>query len=160
MFSEPRRQKGLSLIEIAMVIILSVFFISGGVYVISLFKVFAQSYVTASDMNSIRSIIDNADIKYAQGSNKDASSITNEQRYNKYKVYFGGDGYTLISSSTPVSEDIFFITCYLAKYNCVWIVGNKAQHMSEVLPPVVLSELGFSYQYQGGGVTGILFKRY
>ncbi|MBC8924727.1 hypothetical protein IAI17_43760, partial [Escherichia coli] len=57
MIFEGRQQKGKSLIEIAMVIILSVLFISGGSYIMTLFKTFSQSCVVATDMNSIRSII-------------------------------------------------------------------------------------------------------
>ncbi|HBN2126684.1 TPA: bundle-forming pilus minor pilin BfpK, partial [Escherichia coli] len=64
MIFEGRQQKGLSLIEIAMVIILSVVFISGGSYIISLFKVFAQSCVVATDMNSVRNIIVSSDVEY------------------------------------------------------------------------------------------------
>ncbi len=158
---EGRQQKGQSLIEIAMVIVLSVLFISGGSYVISLFKVFAQSCVVATDMNSIRSVIASSDIEY-KDKKYDASSIINDNRFNKYQVYFGDDGYTLISGSFPVSTDVFFITCYLAKYNCVWILNknNKiyAKHMSAVLPLELLSAYGINYSGESG-VTGLLFKR-
>ncbi|PJI56685.1 bundle-forming pilus minor pilin BfpK [Escherichia coli] len=162
MIFEERQQKGLSLIETAMVIILSVVFISGGSYIISLFKVFAQSCVVATDMNSVRNIIVSSDVEYKTGK-YDASSITNDDRFNKYQVYFGNDGYTLISGNSPVSMDVFFITCYLAKYNCVWILNtnNKiyAKHMSAVLPLELLSAYGLNYSGDSG-VTGLLFKRY
>lgn len=108
MIFEGRQQKGLSLIEIAMVIILSVVFISGGSYIISLFKVFAQSCVVATDMNSVRNIIISSDVEYKTGK-YDVSSITNDNRFNKYQVYFGNDGYTLISGSSPVSVDVFLL---------------------------------------------------
>lgn len=162
MIFEGRQQKGQSLIEIAMVIILSILFISGGSYIMTLFKTFAQSCVVATDMNSIRSIIASSTVKY-KDKKYDASIITNNNRFNKYQVYFGDDGYTLISGGSPVEIDEFYITCYLAKYNCVWIINQNnnlyAKHMSAVLSPELLSTYGISYSGDSG-VTGLLFKRY
>ncbi len=162
MIFERCQQKGQSLIEIAMVIVLSVIFISGGGYLISLFKVFAQSCVVATDMNSIRSVISGSDVEY-KDEKYDASFIINDNRFDKYHVYFGSNGYTLISGSSPVSMDVFYITCYLAKYNCVWLIkqNNKTyvKHMSTVFPPELLSAYGINYSGDSG-VTGLLFKRY
>lgn len=158
MTSKYIRQRGTSLIEVSMVIILSVFFISAGVYVLSLFKVFAQSYTTASEMNSIRSIINNSDVEYTTGSVYDASEITGDEKLNKYTVYFGDDDYALISGNTTVSMDVFYITCYLAKNNCGWIVNNKLKHMSAVLPSESLATYGIDFSGTSY-VLGILFRR-
>ncbi len=162
MIFEGRQQKGQSLIEIAMVIVLSVLFISGGSYVLSLFKVFVQSYVAATDMNSIRSVITSSDVEF-KDKKYDASSIINDNRFSEYQVYFGNDGYTLISGSSTVNTDVFYITCYLAKYNCVFIFSQNnniyAKHMSTVLPSELLSTYGINYS-GNSGVLGLLFKRY
>ncbi|HCB9839975.1 TPA: hypothetical protein M2Q89_004859 [Escherichia coli] len=158
MISESLWQKGYSLIEVAMVLILSVWFVSGGAYVVALLQTFTQSYSIARDVNYIRDIINQSTSKFQSGSVYGAPYITGDTQLDGYSVYFGDDDYTLISGDSAVKKDVFYITCYFAKYNCVLIVDGKTESMSGVLPVESLSNYGINFN-GGNNVIGILFKR-
>ncbi len=156
--------KGVSLIEICIVMILSLFFISGTVYALSLAERVSKAKEIAYDLIDIRDNLNASKLNYPNGVRLSAVDFINDkEKGNNYDIFFGRDGFTLILSTKQDytwTLDFAYIVCVFLGKDCIYTSGSNIKYMSPLIAQKKLSDYNFS-DIPGDikSTSGILFKR-
>ena len=158
------KSKGVSLIEICIVMILSLFFISGTSYALSLAERVSKAKEMAYDLIDIRDNLNASKISYPEGKSLSAVDFINDkEKGNNYNVFFGRDGFTMILSTKQDyawTLDFAYMVCVFIEKNCIYTSGSKIKYMSPLKAQKELSDYNFP-EIPGNikFTSGILFKR-
>lgn len=139
------RQRGVGIIEVCLVLIISLLFISITAYVLHLTKVFSEAREVANDLRSIQQSVE-----------KDGENLTGVTGYEVLKE----NGYFLIieNNGKISSIDKVFIVCTFVKDSCGYVNKNKMKYISVLRPEVSLQLLGFGSLNPEGIRVAILFR--
>lgn len=136
------KQNGISIIEVCMILISSLFFIYISSYVLHLSKTFNAARNVANDLRLMREQI---------------------EIYNKinekpgYKIH-KRDGYYLIMGEREKKIDEILMICMLVKDSCGYVIGNKMKYVSFLRAGVSLADIGISLTAPGTVNAALLFR--
>ncbi|CAD6176304.1 prepilin [Escherichia coli] len=140
------RHRGLGIIEICLVLIVSLLFIYITAYVLHLTKVFSEAREVANDLRSVQQSVENGDLT-------DLTGMTG------YKVLKSNDYFLIIENSGKISGiDKVFIVCTFVKDSCGYVNENKMKYISVLRPEVSLESLGFKDLNSEAIRVAILFR--
>lgn len=157
-----RKEKGLSLIEMSISLILALLFVTGTVYAISLAQRFSQAKELANELTQIKEKVKQSRLNYSAGQQINAGDYLHENG-RSYNINFGKDDFILVystDSSIKWTKDFAYMVCTLIKKDCIFMSGTKIKHISPLFPVQDLKDYMFAVPPQREGFTaGILFKK-
>ncbi|WP_157912611.1 hypothetical protein [Escherichia coli] len=123
------KQNGISIIEVCVVLISSLFFLYIYSYLLHLSKTFNAARDVANELRLMRAQIEIY------------NNITVKQGYNIYK---GTSGYYLIMGEGEKKIDEILMICMLVKDSCGYVIGNEMKYVSFLRAGVSLADIGIS----------------
>ncbi|HHB9309552.1 TPA: hypothetical protein ACOJBC_004665 [Escherichia coli] len=123
------KQNGISIIEVCVVLISSLFFLYISSYLLHLSKTFNAARDVANELRLMRAQIEIY------------NNITVKQGYNIYK---GTSGYYLIMGEGEKKIDEILMICMLVKDSCGYVIGNEMKYVSFLRAGVSLADIGIS----------------
>ncbi len=141
------KQNGISIIEVCVVLIASLFFIYISSYILHLSKTFNAARDVANELRLMRGQIEiYNNIKVKQG----------------YKIYestsTSASGYYLIMGEGEKKIDEILMICMLVKDSCGYVIGNKMKYVSFLRAGVSLADIGISLTPPGTVNAALLFR--
>lgn len=136
------KQNGISIIEVCVVLISSLFFLYISSYILHLSKTFNAARNVANDLRLMREQI---------------------EIYNKinekpgYKIH-KRDGYYLIIREGEKKIDEILMICMLVKDSCGYVIGNEMKYVSFLRAGVSLRDIGLSLPVSGTVNAALLFR--
>ncbi|EMR8334674.1 hypothetical protein XB00_18155 [Escherichia coli] len=137
------KQNGISIVEVCVVLISSLFFLYISSYVLHLSKTFSAARDVANELRLMRGQIEiYNNIKEKQG----------------YKIYESASGYYLIMGEGEKKIDEILMICMLVKDSCGYVIGNKMKYVSFLRAGVSLADIGISLTPPGTVNAALLFR--
>ncbi|ENI3887306.1 hypothetical protein ABXY45_004649 [Escherichia coli] len=136
------KQNGISIIEVCVVLISSLFFLYISSYILHLSKTFNAARDVANELRLMREQIE---IYH---------NIKEKSGYNIYE----SDGYYLIMGGGGKKIDEILMICMLVKDSCGYVIGNKMKYASFLRADVSLADIGFSLTASGTVNAALLFR--
>lgn len=136
------KQNGLSIIEVCVVLISSLFFIYISSYLLHLSKTFNAARNVANELRLMREQIE-------------IYNNTNEKQ--GYKIYKNAGYYLIIREGEKKIDEILMI-CMLVKDSCGYVIGNKMKYVSFLRAGVSLRDIGLSLPASGTVNAALLFR--
>ncbi|HAW7302111.1 TPA: hypothetical protein JLD12_004691 [Escherichia coli] len=136
------KQNGISIVEVCVVLISSLFFIYISSYILHLSKTFNAARYVANELRLMREQID-------------IYNNTNEKQ--GYKIY-ENDGYYLIIREGEKKIDEILMICMLVKDSCGYVIGNEMKYVSFLRAGVSLADIGISLPASGIVKAALLFR--
>ncbi|MGR6421475.1 hypothetical protein ACU5T4_25065 (plasmid) [Escherichia coli] len=141
------KQNGISIIEVCVVLISSLFFLYISSYILHLSKTFNAARDVANELRLMREQIEiYNNIKVKQG----------------YKIYestsTSTSGYYLIMGEGEKKIDEILMICMLVKDSCGYVIGNKMEYVSFLRAGVSLADIGISLTAPGTVNAALLFR--
>lgn len=137
------KQNGISIVEVCVVLISSLFFLYISSYILHLSKTFNAARDVANELRLMRAQIEiYNNIKVKQG----------------YKIYEGTSGYYLIMGEGEKKIDEILMICMLVKDSCGYVIGNKMKSVSFLRAGVSLADIGISLTPLGTVNVALLFR--
>ncbi|HBA5215162.1 TPA: hypothetical protein J4Z61_004557 [Escherichia coli] len=123
------KQNGISIIEVCVVLISSLFFLYISSYILHLSKTFNAARDVANELRLMRAQIEIY------------NNITVKQGY---KIYKSTSGYYLIMGEGEKKIDEILMICMLVKDSCGYVIGNEMKYVSFLRAGVSLADIGIS----------------
>jgi hypothetical protein len=137
------KQNGISIVEVCVVLISSLFFLYISSYILHLSKTFNAARDMANELRLMREQIEiYNNIKVKQG----------------YKIYESTSGYYLIMGEGERKIDEILMICMLVKDSCGYVIGNKMKYVSFLRAGVSLADIGISLTSPGTVNAALLFR--
>ncbi|EFI2952134.1 hypothetical protein [Escherichia coli] len=136
------KQNGISIVEVCVVLISSLFFIYISSYILHLSKTFNAARDVANELRLMREQIE-------------IYNNTNEKQ--GYKIY-KNDGYYLIIRDGEKKIDEILMICMLVKDSCGYVIGNEMKYVSFLRAGVSLTAIGISLPASGIVNAALLFR--
>ncbi len=136
------KQNGISIIEVCLVLISSLFFIYITAYVLHLAKTFNEARDVANDLRLMREQIEIN------------NNIQNKNGYDIKKV----DDYYLIIRNGEKKIDEIFMICTFVKDSCGYVSNNNMKYVSFIRPDVSLKDIGFTLPVSNTVNVALLFR--
>lgn len=136
------KQNGISIIEVCIILISSLFFIYISSYILHLSKTFNAARDVANELRLMREQIEIY------------NKINVKQGYNIYK----SDGYYLIMGEGEKKIDEILMICMLVKDSCGYVFNNKMKYASSLRADVSLTDIGFSLMASRTVNAALLFR--
>ncbi|HCI2380695.1 TPA: hypothetical protein NOS04_004868 [Escherichia coli] len=137
------KQNGISIVEVCVVLISSLFFLHISSYILHLSKTFNVARDMANELRLMREQIEiYNNIKVKQG----------------YKIYESTSGYYLIMGEGERKIDEILMICMLVKDSCGYVIGNKMKYVSFLRAGVSLADIGISLTPPGTVNAALLFR--
>ncbi|EZK12011.1 hypothetical protein [Escherichia coli] len=136
------KQNGISIVEVCVVLISSLFFIYISSYILHLSKTFNAARDVANELRLMREQIE-------------IYNNTNEKQ--GYKIY-KNDGYYLIIREGEKKIDEILMICMLVKDSCGYVIGNEMKYVSFLRAGVSLAAIGISLPASGIVNAALLFR--
>lgn len=136
------KQNGISIIEVCVVLISSLFFLYISSYLLHLSKTFNAARDVANELRLMREQI---------------------EIYNKinekpgYKIHKSGDYYLIIGGGEKKIDEILMI-CMLVKDSCGYVIGDKMKYVSFLRAGVSLEDIGLSLPASRTVNAALLFR--
>ncbi len=137
------KQNGISIIEVCVVLISSLFFLYISSYILHLSKTFNAARDVANELRLMRAqieIYNNSTVK--QG----------------YKIYKSTSGYYLIMGEGEKKIDEILMICMLVKDSCGYVIGNEMKYVSFLRAGVSLADIGISLTPSRTVNAALLFR--
>lgn len=122
------KQNGISIIEVCIVLISSLFFLYISSYILHLSKTFNAARNVADELRLMREQIE-------------IYNNTNEKQ--GYKIYKSAGYYLIIREEEKKIDEILMI-CMLVKDSCGYVIGDKMKYVSFLRAAVSLGDIGIS----------------
>ncbi|HFH2740504.1 TPA: hypothetical protein ACNEGT_004645 [Escherichia coli] len=136
------KQNGISIIEVCVVLISSLFFIYISSYILHLSKTFNAARDVANELRLMREQIEiYHNIKEKPG----------------YKIYERG-GYYLIMGEGEKKIDEILMICMLVKDSCGYVINNNMKYVSFLRAGVSLKDIGFLLPASDTVNAALLFR--
>lgn len=135
------KQNGISIIEVCLILITSLFFIYISSYILHLSKTFNAARDVANELRLMREQIE-------------IYSKINEKP--GYKIHKRG-GYYLIIGGEKKMDEILMI-CMLVKDSCGYVINNNMKYVSFLRAGVSLADIGLSLPASGAVNAALLFR--
>ncbi|HBL6640629.1 TPA: hypothetical protein N6L56_004639 [Escherichia coli] len=136
------KQNGISIVEVCVILISSLFYIYISSYILHLSKTFNAARNVADELRLMREQIE-------------IYNNTNEKQ--GYKIY-KNDGYYLIIREGEKKIDEILMICMLVKDSCGYVIGNKMKYVSFLRAGVSLEAIGISLPASGIVNAALLFR--
>lgn len=136
------KQNGISIIEVCMVLISSLFFLYTSSYILHLSKTFNAARSVANELRLMREQIE---------------IYNNTQEKPGYKIH-KREGYYLIMGEVEKKIDEILMICMLVKDSCGYVIGNKMKYVSFLRADVTLADIGFSSATSHTVNAALLFR--
>lgn len=136
------KQNGISIVEVCVVLISSLFYIYISSYILHLSKTFNAARDVANELRLMREQIE-------------IYNNTNEKQ--GYKIY-KNDGYYLIIREGEKKIDEILMICMLVKDSCGYVIGNEMKYVSFLRAGVSLAAIGISLPASGIVNAALLFR--
>ncbi|MFK8750080.1 hypothetical protein ACI751_23740 [Escherichia coli] len=137
------KQNGISIIEVCVILISSLFFIYISSYILHLSKTFNAARDVANELRLMREQIE---IYH---------NIKEKPGYNIYE----SDGYYLIMGGGEKKIDEILMICMLVKDSCGYVINNNMKYVSFLRAGVSLADIGLSSLPASGTVNVALLFR-
>ncbi|HEN9709819.1 TPA: hypothetical protein U9J59_004731 [Escherichia coli] len=137
------KQNGISIIEVCVVLISSLFFIYISSYILHLSKTFNAARNVANELRLMRAQIEIY------------NNITVKQGY---KIYKSTSGYYLIMGEGEKKIDEILMICMLVKDSCGYVIGNEMKYVSFLRAGVSLADIGISLTPSRSVNAALLFR--
>lgn len=121
------KQNGISIIEVCVVLISSLFFLYISSYILHLSKTFNAAREVANELRLMRGQIE-------------IYNNTNEKQ--GYKIHKNSGYYLIIREGEKKIDEILMI-CMLVKDSCGYVIDNKMKYVSFLRADVPLADIGF-----------------
>ena len=136
------KQNGISIVEVCVVLISSLFFIYISSYLLHLSKTFNAARDVANELRLMRERIEiYHNIKEKPG----------------YKIY-EKDGYYLIMGEGEKKIEEILMICMLVKDSCGYVINNNMKYVSFLRAGVSLADIGLSLPASGTVNAALLFR--
>ncbi len=136
------KQNGISIIEVCVVLISSLFFLYISSYILHLSKTFNAARDVANELRLMREQIE---IYH---------NIKEKPGYNIYE----SDGYYLIMGGGEKKIDEILMICMLVKDSCGYVINNNMKYVSFLRAGVSLADIGLSLPASGTVKAALLFR--
>ncbi|HCN7434858.1 TPA: hypothetical protein N6238_004718 [Escherichia coli] len=136
------KQNGISIIEVCVVLISSLFLIYISSYILHLSKTFNAARNVANELRLMREQIE---IYH---------NIKGKPGYNIYE----NDGYYLIMGGGEKKIDEILMICMLVKDSCGYVINNNMKYVSFLRAGVSLADIGISLPASGTVNAALLFR--
>lgn len=136
------KQNGISIIEVCVVLISSLFFLYISSYLLHLNKTFNAARDVANELRLMREQIE----IYHNINDKPG-----------YKIY-EKNGYYLIMGGGEKKIDEIFMICMLVKDSCGYVINNNMKYVSFLRAGVSLADIGLSLPASGTVKAALLFR--
>ncbi|HHI2321241.1 TPA: hypothetical protein ACP40F_004820 [Escherichia coli] len=136
------KQNGISIVEVCVVLISSLFFLYISSYILHLSKTFNAARDVANELRLMRGQIE-------------IYNNTNEKQ--GYKIY-KNDGYYLIIREGEKKIDEILMICMFVKDSCGYVIGNEMKYVSFLRAGVSLADIGISLPASGIVNAALLFR--
>lgn len=137
------KQNGISIIEVCVVLISSLFFLYISSYILHLSKTFNAARNVANELRLMRAQIEIY------------NNITVKQGY---KIYKSTSGYYLIMGEGEKKIDEILMICMLVKDSCGYVIGNEMKYVSFLRAGVSLADIGISLTPSRSVNAALLFR--
>lgn len=137
------KQNGISIIEVCVILISSLFFLYISSYILHLSKTFNAARDVANELRLMREQIE---IYH---------NIKEKPGYNIYE----SDGYYLIMGGGEKKIDEILMICMLVKDSCGYVINNNMKYVSFLRAGVSLADIGLSSLPASGTVNVALLFR-
>ena len=137
------KQNGISIIEVCVVLVSSLFFLYISSYILHLSKTFNAARDVANELRLMRAQIEIY------------NNITVKQGY---KIYKSTSGYYLIMGEGEKKIDEILMICMLVKDSCGYVVGNEMKYVSFLRAGVSLADIGISLTPSRTVNAALLFR--
>lgn len=137
------KQNGISIVEVCVVLISSLFFIYISSYILHLSKTFNAARDVANELRLMRAQIEIY------------NNITVRQGY---KIYKSTSGYYLIMGEGEKKIDEILMICMLVKDSCGYVIGNEMKYVSFLRAGVSLADIGISLTPSRTVNAALLFR--
>ena len=137
------KQNGISIVEVCVILISSLFFIYISSYILHLSKTFNAARDVANELRLMREQIE---IYH---------NIKEKPGYNIYE----SDGYYLIMGGGEKKIDEILMICMLVKDSCGYVINNNMKYVSFLRAGVSLADIGLSSLPASGTVNVALLFR-
>lgn len=136
------KQNGISIVEVCVVLISSLFLIYISSYILHLSKTFNAARDVANELRLMREQIE---IYH---------NIKEKPGYNIYE----SDGYYLIMGGGEKKIDEILMICMLVKDSCGYVINNNMKYVSFLRAGVSLADIGLSLPASGTVNAALLFR--
>ena len=136
------KQNGISIIEVCVVLISSLFFLYISSYILHLSKTFNAARDVANELRLMR------------GQIEIYNKINEKPGYKIHKR----EGYYLIMGEGEKKIDEILMICMLVKDSCGYVIGNKMKYVSFLRADVTLADIGFSSAASHTVNAALLFR--
>lgn len=136
------KQNGISIIEVCVVLISSLFFLYISSYILHLNKTFNAARDVANELRLMREQIEIY------------NNANEKQGYNIHK----SAGYYLIIREGEKKIDEILMICMLVKDSCGYVIGNEMKYVSFLRAGVSLRDIGLSLPASGTVNAALLFR--
>ncbi|HBK0614416.1 TPA: hypothetical protein JK966_004349 [Escherichia coli] len=136
------KQNGISIIEVCVVLILSLFLLYISSYILHLSKTFNAARDVANELRLMREQIE-------------IYNNTNEKQ--GYKIRKNAGYYLIIREGEKKIDEILMI-CMLVKDSCGYVIGNEMKYVSFLRAGVSLRDIGLSLPASGTVNAALLFR--
>ncbi|HFD3359311.1 TPA: hypothetical protein ACF24T_004739 [Escherichia coli] len=136
------KQNGISIIEVCVVLISSLFFLYISSYILHLSKTFNAARDVANELRLMREQIE---IYH---------NIKEKPGYNIYE----SDGYYLIMRGGEKKIDEILMICMLVKDSCGYVINNNMKYVSFLRAGVSLADIGLSLPTSDTVNAALLFR--
>ncbi len=136
------KQNGISIIEVCVVLISSLFFLYISSYILHLSKTFNAARDVANELRLMREQIE---IYH---------NIKEKPGYNIYER----DGYYLIMGGEEKKIDEILMICMLVKDSCGYVINNNMKYVSFLRAGVSLADIGLSLPTSDTVNAALLFR--
>lgn len=137
------KQNGISIVEVCVVLISSLFFLYISSYILHLSKTFKAARDVANELRLMRAQIEIY------------NNITVRQGY---KIYKSTSGYYLIMGEGEKKIDEILMICMLVKDSCGYVIGNEMKYVSFLRAGVSLADIGISLTPSRTVNAALLFR--
>ncbi len=137
------KQNGISIVEVCVVLISSLFFLYISSYILHLSKTFNAARDVANELRLMRAQIEIY------------NNITVRQGY---KIYKSTSGYYLIMGEGEKKIDEILMICMLVKDSCGYVIGNEMKYVSFLRAGVSLADIGISLTPSRTVNAALLFR--
>lgn len=136
------KQNGISIIEVCLILIASLFFLYISSYILHLSKTFNAARDVANELRLMREQIEIY------------NNIKEKPGYNIYE----SDGYYLIMGGGEKKIDEILMICMLVKDSCGYVINNNMKYVSFLRAGVSLADIGFSLTPSKTVNAALLFR--
>ncbi|EFI3662590.1 hypothetical protein GY514_004965 [Escherichia coli] len=155
-----KSETGASLIEVSIILMLSLLFVSGTTYTIYLTKQAASAREVLEDFINIKTMLDDDTNEYLVGETIGAEKFG--MNYVNYKISFSSENNVAIywQGQKRFSLDEIYMICVLARKDCAYFNDNKIKYISPLRKTQNINDAGFNIHVSPSMLLPtLIFKR-